>query len=697
MKTSPMKFAPSLLACVLGALGLAVSEIPAKAQVYTWIGPGGSETSPGGTSTWNTSSNWSGGIPASGITTELDFGNSGSNAYTSENNIATYTLNKIVFTSTSSGLTTVTSVSAGIGGFTFDGTAPEIDQNGSGTAYLESAMTLNTNLTIGGTGAGLLELGAISGNFGVTFNGNGIYQLGTTTAVDSGWTGTTTLESGTLVVGANNQFASSSSLILNGGTLSLPGTRTLSNAVSFGGNVTVSDLTTTNTLTLAGAITTTAASTITTPIAMVLSGGVSNGASALTFNNTGTGTLTVNGTGATVGSAAMTFNNASSGLINITGNMIGSGGMVFGSNGSGKITLSGTAVSLGSGGIAVNGTGTGTTTISATTNLTSASSFTNSGLAAVTITGAITDNNFALDFVDSGTGALIYSQATAIGTGGWTTSGSGPGIITLGGLLSGTGSLTNAGATTTLSSASSTFSGGFVQNSGTTLISAGSTGGAGAVTQGPLGIGAVTLNGGRLGTSSSSETLSNAINIGAGANVIFGNAGSTGTFTLAGVTNIGNGAAIGAVGATAFSNSDFNANGSLELLANSGQLTLPYFDASSGLTIDFVLGSSKAVNFSGGFADFSGTQLLFNFSGGAAGTEYTVLDYSSENNFSLADLPTTLAGYSGLTWTIQSGDLEVEFASVPEPSPFLLLGLGALLLGAVQGIRNRFRLQAARQ
>jgi len=695
-----MKFAPSLLVCVLGALGLAFSEIPAQAQVYTWTGPSGSATSPI-TGNWNTGSSWTSGLPVSGTTTELDFSNSGTNAYTSNNNISTFTLNKMVFTSTSTGLTTVNSpAGAGSGGFVFDGTAPEIDQNGSGTVYLESPMTLNTNLTIGGTGTGILELGAISGNFGVTFNGSGTYELGTAGTSASGWTGATTLDSGTLLVATGNQFAS---LILNGGTISSVSTaaQTLGNAMSFGGNVTVGNATKKGALTFTSLVTTTAASTITTPSETLFTGGVSNGANALTFDNTGTSTTggSLNVTGATVGSAAMTFNNESNETITITGATIGSGGMIFGGTGSGTMTLS-SAVSLGSGGITANSTGTSTTAITATTSLSSASSFTNSGLAALNITGAITDNNFALDFVDSGTGALNYNVATAIGTGGWTTSGSGPGIITLGGLLSGTGGLTNAGATTVLSSGSSTFSGGFVQNSGYTKIGAGSTGSVGALTSGPLGIGTVTINGGQFGSSTTTgHTLNNTIDIGTSATVIFGGTGTnSGAMVFGGVTNISNGAAIGAASATTFTNTSFNATGSLELLANSAQLTLPIFDASNGLTIDFVLGTSTPVFFTGGIADFSNTPLSFNLSGSAvAGTEYIVLDYTSgDGSLTLADLPTTIAGYSNPTWTIQSGDLEVEFASVPEPSPYLLLGLAALLFGAIHTLRNRFRLQAAR-
>jgi hypothetical protein len=181
-------------------------------------------------------------------------------------------------------------------------------------------------------------------------------------------------------------------------------------------------------------------------------------------------------------------------LMNVAGSAKGidvESGMV---SGSGNISIGGTnALTLGASGIAMNQTyltAFSVAFISAPLIL-SASQTWNLADSDLTITGAISQ-------VSAGTSVTI----------------------------AGTGSVN-----ITLSSGSSTFSGGLTANGGAgtvIAIGASSTGPPGAPTSGPVGTGTLTLNGAELTTSTNSAfTLANNITLGSGTETIQGSAGGT--------------------------------------------------------------------------------------------------------------------------------------------------------------------------
>ncbi len=87
----------------------------------------------------------------------------------------------------------------------------------AGTLTLTGGINNNGNLlTFTGTGNATVSTVGISGGGGLTYGGAGLLTLG----VASGYTGTTTLNSGELVIGNNNALGSTSApLTFNGGTL----------------------------------------------------------------------------------------------------------------------------------------------------------------------------------------------------------------------------------------------------------------------------------------------------------------------------------------------------------------------------------------------------------------------------------------------------------------------------------------------
>src|SRR5438105_5005780 len=92
-----------------------------SSHAQTWINPN--------TGSWSVASNWVGGVvPASSTSTQLTFNASGAQSYNSFNNVATpFTLNRMTFGNSGTGLISITGQS-----LTFGGTSPSIVQNGSG-------------------------------------------------------------------------------------------------------------------------------------------------------------------------------------------------------------------------------------------------------------------------------------------------------------------------------------------------------------------------------------------------------------------------------------------------------------------------------------------------------------------------------------------------------------------------------------
>jgi hypothetical protein len=204
-------------------LAVAIVATSEASFAQTWTGLTGN---------FSSATNWSPtGVPTSGTTTGLTFGGGG---YTATNNLGSFTLNSLTSNLTSSA--TITG-----GTLTFDGSAPTITQNGRGNLTIGSAVQLNQDTTIGGSGTGAVNFTSlVSGSGGLINNYAGPVSLsgGASAAYLQVNAGTTTLSGSTAfgftatgnegVGGANPQYneaistgylPGSSTLIFNGVTV----------------------------------------------------------------------------------------------------------------------------------------------------------------------------------------------------------------------------------------------------------------------------------------------------------------------------------------------------------------------------------------------------------------------------------------------------------------------------------------------
>ncbi|CAM2188913.1 fibronectin-binding autotransporter adhesin [Paraburkholderia sacchari] len=305
-----------------------------------------------------------------------------------------------------------------------------------------------------------------------------------------------------------------------------------------------------------------------------------NVAGGLVFNVTGTalvsgvvsgaGGLTQAGSGTTI----LAANNTYSGLtaVNAGTLQVGNGGTT-GSLGTGSITDSANLAFNVSGTTTVNGvisgignliqTGTGTAIL--------ASNNTYSGTTTITAGTLQVGNGGAGGRL--GTGNVIDNAALVFNTSGPTTISS---------LISGGGSLTQAGTGTVILAANNTYSGGTTINAGTTL----QVGNGGAT--GNLGTGAVTDNGDLVFNTTGTTTITpviggsgNLSQVGTGTTVLTGNNTWGGSTTIsAGMLQVGNGGTTGSLGTAATvtdnANLTFNLGGTTTintLIAGTGNLT----------------------------------------------------------------------------------------------------------------------------
>lgn len=116
----------------------------------------------------------------------------------------------------------------------------------------------------------------------------------------------------------------------------------------------------------------------------------------------------------------------------------------------------------------------------------------------------------------NGTVALTYNVTQQIELSANTTAqGSGSAGFVLSGVVSGAGTLTKTGSSAlVLTNAGNTFTSGTTISGGSIRVGASSTGAVGSVTQGPLGTGTITLNGGALtARDATGRTLNNAVTV----------------------------------------------------------------------------------------------------------------------------------------------------------------------------------------
>ncbi|MCU1328686.1 MAG: Extracellular serine protease precursor, partial [Bryobacterales bacterium] len=191
-----------ILPLVLGALAA-----PALAQnnTYTWSG--------GSDGHWNVAGNWSSAPPTTSANTALLF-DVASN-YTVINDYSNFVLNNLTFGVGAQSY----NMSGGTLGFVSNGLgqAPTLVQNSSTGQVISSAIRLDNNLTLQGSGAGKLTLsGIVSGSGGLIQNG----PFTTLLTGSNTYTGGTTINGGFLAIGADNNLgAAGGSLSLGGGGL----------------------------------------------------------------------------------------------------------------------------------------------------------------------------------------------------------------------------------------------------------------------------------------------------------------------------------------------------------------------------------------------------------------------------------------------------------------------------------------------
>jgi len=343
----------------------------------------------------------SGGLTKTGAGT-LTLG--GINTYTGATgiNAGTLALNATGTISASSGVVNT-------GNFSIAAAKTIDSMTGTGT----TALGANT-LTIGdASNTSSSYTGVINGTGGLVKAGTGILTLGGANT----YTGTTTINAGTLRYGANNAIASGAVVVNNGGTYDLNNFSDTIGALTVNSGTTGGTVTTgTGTLTLGGNVTS--------------SGGAAN--------------ATISGNLA-LGGATRTFTttNAADGL-EISAAVSGAVGLT--KAGAGTLTLSG------------NNSYSGTTTINAGT-------LTAAGGSAIADTSQVTLANTAGATLNLANSETIGNLSGGGATGGNVTLGANTltvneaGTTTYGGIISGTGGLTKAGAGTMTLSGANTYTG----------------------------------------------------------------------------------------------------------------------------------------------------------------------------------------------------------------------------------------------
>ena len=334
-----------------------------------------------------------------------------------------------------------------------------LNGTGGGTGALRNFSGNNTitgNVTLGWTGTGVAaaaaSIGADAGST-LTISGNidgpqSLTKVGAGTLVLSGnntWSGATTVNAGTLQLGAAAGMPNATVLTVNGGTLDLNGfSKTVTSLSGTGGAIALG----------AGALTV-------NQLAARTYAGVISGTGSLTKNGAGTLTLTGANTysgGTTVSAGAGTLaGNATS----LQGSIVNNAIVAF------NQTAAGTYAG------AMSGTGRLTKSGAGTLTLTGANSY--AGGTTVSA-GTLQGNSTSLQGnIAASNSAVIFDQAVA---------------GTYAGAMSGNASLTKTGAGTLTLTGANTYTGGTRFNGGTLAVASDAR----------LGTGSLTFNGGALQT-----------------------------------------------------------------------------------------------------------------------------------------------------------------------------------------------------
>ncbi|HIM39854.1 MAG TPA: autotransporter domain-containing protein [Methylophaga aminisulfidivorans] len=439
---------------------------------------------------------------------------SGMNSYRGDTNISAGTL-RIANIGAIPNTSGTVNVSAGA--FFDIATSVSIDDfTGAGTTSINTSQTL----TIGVNGSASSQNIEYSGV--ITGAGNLYSYANRTLSGNNSYTGTTTVDKGTVIVSATGDINESSAIsITANGTLNVDGggnaaigdTVAITNAGNFiltGSDETIGSITGAGNINLNNNTLTTGSDGTSTTVSGVISGPdgrlTKEGAGTFTLSgaNTYTGATTINaGTLQAANASALGKNSAvtvNGGSLDLTtdlsiGSLAGAGNVTLNANtlttGSNNSSTTYSGVLSGNGALIKQGTG--TTTLSGTNTYTGGTTI-NDG--AIRIGAADNLGSGALT-LDGGTlqttASFTSSRGTTLGASGGSFNIDAGTTLSQSGQITGSGRLSKTGEGTLTLSGTNTYTGGTTINDGTILIGAADN----------LGSGALTLDGGTLQTTAS--------------------------------------------------------------------------------------------------------------------------------------------------------------------------------------------------
>ena len=182
-----------VMACGLFAVTLSLA-IGGQARGQTWNNVTGN---------WSSAANWTGGVPASGTTTVLNFGGSGSSSYTSTNTIGSpfpFVVRTFFLNSSSS----ATNVIAGTQ-IQLQGTSAGITNSGTGAFDVQAGLNLINAQTEFQPNSTLTVSGQINGTGGLLVFGGGTLFLNQ----QNNFSGGTTINNATVRASRDDAFGAS--------------------------------------------------------------------------------------------------------------------------------------------------------------------------------------------------------------------------------------------------------------------------------------------------------------------------------------------------------------------------------------------------------------------------------------------------------------------------------------------------------
>jgi hypothetical protein len=280
----------------------------------------------------------------------------------------------------------------------------------------------------------------------------------------------------------------------------------------------------------------------------------------------------------------------------------------------------------------------------------------------------IQTNNVATQTV----GGVSFPGSPGLTLDGTTT---GTGLITLGGVISGNGSLTQSSAAkfTTIVTGNNTYTGGTTINGGTFLVNGQTAGNSGT------GTGTVAVNGGTLGGTG---TISGAVAVNGGATggaIRGGSTGTTSTLNIANNLNLGGGAANAIFRVEATRTVANTASASLVNVTGSGSVLNLNPGSGNKFVIDLVNGSS-ALQLNESYTITLATVATagnIQLNGSSPGANATI----AASNYTLQS--SAFGNFTGVVLSIDSSNknLILSFTPAPVPEPAAVLAIAVAVLG----------------